>query len=86
MSDNYQKVAKLFNLNQSNGTVAIAIEGASFIHGMYSQHTGPVVITLDENYSFYLGSYESLIFTNPIAFSTIRINSNAGHAAVIAYS
>jgi hypothetical protein len=86
MSDNYKKVGKLFNLNQSNGTSAISIDDASFIHGIYAQHTGPITVTIDGTYSITLGSYQHADFSNPVAFSTVKIDTNAGHAAVILYS
>ena len=94
MSDNYQKVGKIFTLDQSNGTSATSIPSAAFIHGIVNTHTSTIRVTIDESYIFNLNGYNTnslsspfyINFPVPVTFSTIKIDTGTGHAAQIIYS
>ena len=86
MANDYLKAAKLFNLNQSNGTSAIGISGASFIHGIHNTHSSNIIVTIDETYAFQVLAYSSQVFHVPVIFNTVKIDTSASHAAIIVYS
>jgi hypothetical protein len=86
MANDYLKIGKIFNLNQSNGTSATTISGASFIYDIINAHTSTITVTVDESYVFVIPANGSVHFGVPVGFSTVKINTSASHAAQIIYS
>lgn len=87
MSANYLKVGKIYTINQSNATSAFNIPSASFIHQIHNLHSGgAITITIDESYSFLIAASSYLNFNVPVAFSSIKIDTAASHAANVIYS
>ena len=80
MSNDYQKVGKLYNVTSATN---VTVTGASVLHGIYNPYNSAIVLWIDSNYPIHVPTDGSVTFPNPVAFTTIRAGVGSG---IISYS
>jgi hypothetical protein len=82
MSDNYQKIGKLYTLNTTGITT---ITGASFLHGLYNGSNAAASVVVDNTHIVHVPSDDAVYFPTPLGFSTVRMYA-IGTTGVLLYS